>query len=155
MITIEEIPVENINDFWKIHIDYLIKDEIVTDTEDIEYFKNDEYRNIIKANMLREKDKHHMVYFVRENIKIGAAQYNTYQSEDGKCFILDFWVFPEYRGSGTGHACFKALEKYTAADGAVYYVLNYSKENSRNFWSSCGFVDDGYDEYDMPLMIKR
>lgn len=106
MITIEEIPVENINDFWKIHIEYLIKDEIITDSEDIEYFESDEYRNIIKANMLRDKDKHHMVYFVKDNVRIGAAQYNTYQSEDGKCFILDFWVFPEYRGNGTGHACF-------------------------------------------------
>ncbi len=74
--------------------------------------------------MLRERDQHHMVYFLRGGERIGAAQYNTYQSEDGKCFILDFWVFPPYRGNGTGHACFAALEAYTRADGAAYYEIN-------------------------------
>lgn len=98
MITIEEIPVERIDDFWTIHMNYLVEDEIIDDPEDIDYFSGDEYRSIIKSHMLRENDKHHMVYFVNEDICIGAAQYNTYQSEDGKCFVLDFWVFPEYRG---------------------------------------------------------
>lgn len=65
-----------------------------------------------------------MIYFVEEGKKIGAAQYNTYQSEDGKCFILDFWMFPGFRGSGTGHRCFHALEEYTRSDGAVYYEIN-------------------------------
>ena len=113
MIRIEEIPVERIDEFWNIHIGYLVDDGIISDEEDIEYFSGDEYREIIKSHMIREKDGHHMVYFMYDNIKIGAAQYNTYQSEDGKCFILDFWVFPEYRGNGTGHKCFEALENYT------------------------------------------
>lgn len=80
MIEIEEIPVEHIDDFWKIHLKYLVEDEIIDDEEDIEYFSGDEYRDIIKANMTREKDKHHMVYFVDGDNKVGAAQYNTYQS---------------------------------------------------------------------------
>ena len=67
--------------------------------------------------MERPTDKHHMVYFVRDGKKIGAAQYNTYQSEDGKCFMLDFWVFPEYRGNGPGHACFEAFEAYKIITG--------------------------------------
>ena len=69
--------------------------------------------------------------------------------------ILDFWVFPEYRGNGTGHACFDALTSYTKSDGAIYYSLNYAKENSRRFWLSNGFVDNGVDEHDSKLMIKR
>ena len=68
-----------------------------------------------------------MVYFIDGNNRIGAAQYNTCQSEDGKCFILDFWVFPEFRGNGTGHKCFSALEYYTSADGAAYYEINSQK----------------------------
>lgn len=87
MITIEEIPAERIDDFWTIHMNYLVEDEIIDDPEDIDYFSGDEYRSIIKSHMLRENDKHHMVYFVNEDIRIGAAQYNTYQSEDGKWFI--------------------------------------------------------------------
>lgn len=154
-VTIEEIPVERIDDFWKVHYEYLIRDGIVTDEEDKEYFQGQEYRGIIRSHMLREKDRHHMVYFLRNQVRIGAAQYNTYQSEDGKCFILDFWVFPEYRGNGTGHQCFKALEEYSKKDGALYYELNCHRENARRFWKDNGFVDQGVDEYDMPLMVKR
>lgn len=155
MITIEEIPVENINDFWEIHLRYLVDDGIIDAPEDIEYFSGEEYRGIIKNHMVRDNDKHHMIYFVNANTRIGAAQYNIYQSKDGKCFILDFWVFPEYRGNGTGHDCFSALEKFTKSDGAIYYEINSTKDDSIRFWKSLGFVENGKDEYDMPLFIKK
>ena len=154
MIRIEEIPVEKIADFWSIHLKYLIEDGIIDDEEDISYFSGDEYRGIIKAHMGRKIDRHHMVWFVDGCERIGAAQYNIYRSEDGKCFILDFWVFPEFRGNGTGHECFYALEAYTKADGARYYEINSQKENSIRFWKSLGFVENGKDEYDMPVFIK-
>ena len=155
MIRIEEIPVENLDEFWKSHITYLIDDEIITDEEDIDYFKGKEYRGILKNHMLRDVDKQHMIYFVQNEQRIGAASYCTYQSEDGKCFILDYWVFPVYRGNGTGHKCFEALEQYTKMDGAKYYELNSTKENSIRFWKSLGFVENGKDEYDMLLLVKR
>ena len=155
MITIEEIPVEKIEDFWRIHYAYLLNDEIITDEEDKEYFQSEEYRGVIKAHMLRDVDKHHMVYFVENEKRIGAAQYNTYQSEDGKCFILDFWVFPEFRGNGTGHRCFATLEAYTKKDGARYYEINCEREIAQRFWRDNGFVDSGVDEYGMALLVKR
>ena len=155
MITIQEIPTEKAEDFWNAHMKYLLEDEIISDKEDIEYFSGDEYRTVLIGHMERETDKHHMVYFVRENEKIGAAQYNTYQSEDGKCFILDFWVFPEYRGNGTGHACFEALEGYTRSDGALYYELNSEKEDSIRFWKSLGFVENGVDEWNMKVFVRK
>lgn len=155
MIVIEEISVDRIEDFWKIHYEYLLRDEIITDEEDEEYFQSEEYRGIIKMHMLREKDKHHMIYFVENEKRIGAAQYNTYQSEEGKCFILDFWVFPEYRGNGMGHRCFETLERYTKEDGALYYEINCEKENAHRFWLSNGFVDAGVDEYEMRVMVKN
>lgn len=153
-IRIEEIPVEEIDEFWKVHFRYLVEDGIIEDEEDKEYFAGSEYRDVIKAHMLRDVDKHHMVWFVRRGTRIGAAQYCTYQSEDGKCFLMDFWVFPEFRGKGTGHWCFEALERYTQSDGAVYYEINCEKENAHRFWLSLGFRDSGMDEYDMPLMRK-
>ena len=155
MIRIEEIPVERIDEFWNIHIRYLIDDGIITDEEDIDYFKGEEYREILKNHMIRNIDKQHMIYFVENEQRIGAASYCTYQSEDGKCFILDYWVFPQYRGNGTGHKCFEALEQYTKMDGAKYYELNSTKENSIRFWKSLGFVENGKDEYDMLLLVKR
>ena len=154
-IEIEEIPVERIDEFWEIHLKYLVDDGIIDDDEDREYFASGEYRDVIKAHMMRDVDKHHMIYFVRDGVRIGAAQYNTYKSEDGKCFVLDYWVFPQYRGNGVGHRCFEALERYTKSDGAVYYEINCTKENAMRFWKSLGFVDGGVDEYDMPLMIRR
>lgn len=155
MINIEEIPVENCDDFWKIHIKYLVDDGIISDEEDIEYFSGNEYRDIILAHMKRDVDKHHVVYFLKDNVKVGAAQYNTYQSEDGKCFILDYWVFPEYRGNGVGHECFYALEKYTKAEGATYYELNSEKEDSIRFWKDLGFVENGVDEWGMKVFIRK
>ena len=151
-IQIEEIPVEGIEEFWEIHLRYLIDDGIITDEEDIEYFQSAEYRDTIKAHMLRPIDKHHMICFVCDGVRIGAAQYNTYHSEDGKCFILDFWVFPEFRGKDIGHQCFEELRQYTAADGALYYEINCDRENAQRYWKSLGFTDCGVDEYDMPLM---
>jgi len=64
-------------------------------------------------------------------------------------------VFPAFRGNGTGHRCFKALEQYTKKDGAKYYELNSTKENSIRFWKSLGFTENGKDEYDMLLLVKR
>lgn len=154
MITVEEIPVENINEFWDLHMKYLVDDGIISDPEDIEYFSSEEYRGIIRDHMTRGTDRHHMVYFTEDGRRTGAAQYNTYRSEDGKCFILDFWVFEQYRGKGMGHRCFKALEEYTKADGAVYYEINSEKEDSVRFWKSLGFTENGRDEYDMPVFVK-
>ena len=155
MISIEEIPIEKIDEFWDIHIKYLVDDGIISDEEDIAYFTGEEYRGILKGHMTRSTDKQHMVYFCCDSKRIGAASYCTYQSEDGKCFILDYWIFPQFRGNGTGHRCFAALEQYTKADGAKYYELNSMKEDSIRFWKSIGFFENGKDEYDMLLFIKR
>lgn len=151
-IMIEEIPVDSIEEFWTAHFHYLVADGIISDDEDLEYFQSAEYRDVIKAHMLRSTDRHHMLWFVCDGSRIGAAQYNTYHSEGGKCFVLDFWVFPEYRGAGTGHQCFDALKTCTQADGARYYELNCAKDNAHRFWQSLGFMDCGVDEYGMPLM---
>ncbi|MCR4679949.1 MAG: GNAT family N-acetyltransferase [Lachnospiraceae bacterium] len=155
MIEIQEIPVSDIEEFWKTHFKYLVDDGIITDEEDFKYFSGEEYRGIIKDNMQAEIDRHHMIYFTEGGTKIGAAQYNTYTQEDGQCFMLDFWVFPEFRGNGTGHRCFDAFQEYTKADGALYYLLNSTKENSIRFWKSLGFIENGVDEDGMPVFIKR
>ena len=155
MISIEEIPVARINEFWEIHIKYLVDDGIISDEEDIAYFTGKEYRGILEDHMIRSTNKQHMIYFFQDGERIGAASYCTYQSEDGKCFILDYWVFPQFRGNGAGHRCFEALEQYTKADGAKYYELNSMKEDSIRFWKSIGFVENGKDEYDMLLLVKR
>ena len=154
-ITLEEIPLAEIQSFWDAHLRYLIDDGIIEDEEDVAYFSGAEYRGILEAHMVRETDRQHMAWFVLRGVRIGAASYCTYQSEDGKCFVLDFWVFPAYRGNGADHRCFAALERYTKADGATCWELNSTKPDSVRFWRSLGFVENGVDEYDMPLYSKR
>ncbi len=155
MLKIEEIPLERASEFWNIQYRYLINDGFLVTEEEKEYFQSSEYRDTLESYMLRIPDTLHMVYFVRDDIRIGASQFLTFKSEDGKCFILDFWVFPEFRGNGTGHKCFKLFEEYTKNDGALYYALNYAKDDSHRFWISNGFVDNGVDEYGSFLMIKK
>ena len=154
-IEIEEIPVSGLEEFWTEHIRYLTEDGIITDPEDIEYFSGDEYRDIIREHMQRDTDRHHMVWFKKDGTRIGAASYCIYQSEDGKCFILDFWVFPKFRNNGNGRLCFETLEEVTKKDGAGYYQINSTKEDSVRFWKSLGFIEDGTDEWDMPLYTKK
>ena len=155
IITLEEIPAERIEEFWREHLRYLRDDEIVTDEEDLAYFASREYRDILEEHMHREPDRQHMVWFCRGGVQIGAASYCVYPTEDSKCFILDFWVFPAFRGNGTGHRCFEALEAKAKSEGAVYTELNSEKESSRRFWKSLGFVENGLDEYGMPLLIRK
>ena len=155
MIQIEEIPAARAGEFWELQFAYLVNDGMIAGEEEKAYFSSDGYRSTLEAYMSREPDRLHMVYFVEDGTRIGASQYCIYKSEDGKCFLLDFWIFPEYRGGGTGGACFQALEVYTARDGARYYALNYAKEASRRFWLAHGFQDDGVDEYGTSRMIRR
>lgn len=156
MITIEEISKENIGVFWALHWEYLNRDIFgPNDAEDDKaYFLSEDYRGRIELFMDRMPDKAHLVYFIRRGLRIGCAQYITYKSEDGKCFILDFWVFPEYRGNGTGHLCFEELLRYAKEDCAAYFEINTASERARRFWQSLGFEDDGIDEYGDPLMKK-
>lgn len=155
MIELEKINIKEIEEFWKLHIAYLVDDGIITDPEDIEYFKSEEYRNVIKEHMVRDKDKHHLIYFMKDGKRIGAASYCIYKSEDGKCFILDYWIFEEYRNNNLGHLCFEKLEEVTKRDGATYYEINSLKEDSIRFWKSLGFVENGIDEYGEKLFIKK
>ena len=68
-IEIEEIPVERIDEFWEIHLKYLVDDGIIDDDEDREYFASSEYRDVIKAHMMRDVDKHHMICFVCDGVR--------------------------------------------------------------------------------------
>ncbi len=103
-ITIEEIPVEGRGEFWDLHMKYLVEDGIIEDEEDVEYFSGEEYRGILQAHMLREKDRHNMVWFCRGEERIGAASYCTYRSEHGKCFVMDFWVYRRIGETAPGTA---------------------------------------------------
>lgn len=159
MITIEEIAKKDLASYWPLHWAYLNRDifphitlSAPADDEDRAYFSGPEYRGTLERFMDRTPDTAHMVYFVQEGRRIGCAQYVTYKSEDGKCLLMDFWVFPEFRGGGQGHECFYALSAHVASDGASYFEINVSNERNHRFWQGLGFTDSGHDEHGQPLM---
>lgn len=154
-IKIEKITKDMLEEFWYLHYNYLIDDEIILDEEDKEYFKSDEYRNILESHMDFNKNKHYFIYFIKDYKRIGAASYSIYGDENMKCFILDYWIFKEYRNQNLGHLCFLKLEEEVKKLKASCYEINATKENSIRFWKSLGFIENGFDEYDIPLFIKK
>jgi GNAT superfamily N-acetyltransferase len=107
--------------------------------EDREYFLSREYRERIDALCSRENDRAFSAFFEQAGRRIGFCLYCTYLSEDGKCFILDFCVFPEYRSRGLGKRCFEALKALEDARGAKYYALNTHLSAACVFGRAWGF----------------
>ena len=153
-ITFEELAPEQAQEYWPLHINYLIQDGIIEDEEDVEYFSSSDYRDVITEQMQWEKDRHHLVYMICEGKRVGAASYRIFSQEDGQCFLMDFWVFKPFRGDGFGHHCYMALEAYTQAQGAKYHEINCDGKDRIRFWKALGFVDDGIDEWGDPLLRK-
>ena len=121
--------------------------------EDLAYFVGPEYRTAIEKLHNREIDPLHYLVFQRDGVDIGLTMTVTYFSEDGKCFILEFCVFPEFRGNGTGRACAAALLAWARERGAAYFALNADTEQRQRFWEYSGFRVVGKDENGLPLLI--
>lgn len=120
--------------------------------EELDYFLGEEYRQDIEGLRRREWDPLYYLAFLRDGAEVGYAMPATYPGEDGKCFIMEFWVLPEHRGGGTGRACARALLDWARGRGAAYFELNAEGE-PRRFWASLGFVPNGTDEWGKPCML--
>ena len=76
------------------------------ENENRKHFLDDsEYRAQIQRVHNRPQDRCYYLFFHRDGQDIGFALPAIFTSEDGKCFILEFCVFPAFRGSGTGRTC--------------------------------------------------
>ena len=156
-ITIREAVTEqDIAVFWQQLRTYYIRDIFPNpEDEDREYFLSDtEYRADMQKIHDRPQDRCHYLFFHRYGQDIGFAMPVIFNTEDGKCFIMEYCVYPEFRGSGTGKACAAVLIDWARENGALYAELNYgSNERRFRFWESLGFVENGVDEWGEPLMI--
>lgn len=155
-ITIREAVTENdVALFWEqLHIYH--KRDIFTahENKDLDYFLGSEYRDHMMTIRQRPQDRAYFLFFSRNGQDIGFTMPVIFTSEDGKCFIMEFCVFPEYRGNGTGKECAKALLNWANENGALYAELNYGNDDRRlRFWKSSGFIENGADEWGEPLMI--
>ncbi len=155
-ITVREAVTENDAAlFWE-QLHFYYKRDIFPDPEDEEreYFLSDEYRTTMQKIHHRPQDRCHYLFFHRSGQDIGFALPVIYTSEDGKCFVMECCVYPEYRGNGTGKECARVLLDWAKGNGALYAELNYGSDDRRlRFWKSAGFIENGVDEWGEPLMI--
>ncbi len=146
---------QDIEIFWEqLHIYH--KRDIFQNPEDesLEYFLGEEYRSHIQTIHDREENRCHYLFFCRDGRDIGFALSVIYNTEDGKCFILEFCVYPEYRGCGTGKQCANVLWDWARQHGAAYAELNFGGDERRlRFRQLAGFIRNGMDEWGEPLML--
>ncbi len=156
-ITIREAVTENdVALFWEqLHLYH--KRDIFPhpENEDLAYFLDDtQYRAEIEKLHDRPTDRLCYLLLYRGEQNIGFAMPVIFTSEDGKCFIMEFCVYPQFRGNGTGTYCAKALLRWAKENGGKYAELNYGSDPRRlRFWGRLGFVENGADEWGEPLMI--
>ena len=155
-ITIREAITEtDVAVFWE-QLHTYHKRDIFPDpnSEDLEYFLGSEYYDHMMKIHSRPQDRCHFLFFHRDGQDIGFAMPVIYTTEDGKCFIMEFCVYPEFRGNGTGKECARVLLDWAKEHGALYAELNHgSNQRRRHFWETVGFMENGADEWGEPLMI--
>ena len=155
-ITIREAVTEQeISRFWEQLYLYFRRDILTgKQIEDLEYFLGSRYHEQMMSLHGRPQDRCFFLFFHRSGQDIGFALPVIYETEDGKCFIMEFCVYPEFRGNGTGRECVQALLNWTKKHGGLYAELNYGgNERRRSFWKAAGFMDNGADEWGDPLML--
>lgn len=156
LITIREACTQSDTaSFWEELYTYFKRDIFPNpDDEDLEYFLGGEYREQMQRIHDRSQDRSRYLFFRRDGQDIGFALPVIYTTEDGKCFIMEFCVYPQFRGNGTGKACAKVLLDWAEENGAKYAELNSGGDPRReHFWQSVGFIKNGTDEWGEPLMI--
>ena len=155
-ITIREAVTEtDVAVFWEQLHTYHKRDIFPDpDSEDLEYFLSSEYYDHMMKINSRPQDRCYFLFFHRDGRDVGFAMPVIFTSEDGKCFIMEYCVYPEFRGNGTGKECTRVLLDWAKENGALYAELNHgSNERRRHFWETVGFIENGADEWGEPLMI--
>ena len=123
-ITIREANTEDdVALFWEQLHTYYNRDMFPDpNAEERDYFLGDEYRSTMQEIHARPKDRCYYLFFQRNRQNIGFALPVIYTSEDGKCFIMEYCVYPEYRGNGTGKECAKVLLNWAEENGFKKYI---------------------------------
>ena len=155
-ITIREAVTEHdVAAFWEqLHIYHKRDIFPEPDSEDLEYFLGSEYHDQMMQIRSRQQDHCFFLFLHRNGQDIGFSMPVIFTTEDGKCFIMEFCVYPEFRGNGIGKECARVLLDWAKEHGALYAELNYGgNQRRRHFWEAVGFVENGADEWGDPLMI--
>ena len=150
----EAVTEKDIELFWEKLREYFVRDIFPENDEDRDYFLGEEYARAISDLHDRKEDRCRYLLFERNGENIGFALTVLFDSEDGKCFIMEFCVYPEFRGCGSGADCAAALMELYLRLGASYFELNNGGDPRREkFWKKLGFMNNGFDEWGEPLML--
>lgn len=153
---LEALSQEDTIRFWEALHQYHIRDVFPdpAQKEELQYFLSGEYQDGIQRAHDRAENRCRYFFFRQENREIGFALAALFTGEDGKLFILEFCIYPEYRSRGLGHACAGALLDWSREQGGRYAELNCAgPERRMRFWKSIGFVPNGFDEWGEPLLL--
>jgi len=130
-------------EFWRLldkYIDELSVAVSLGDEFDLEYFYSDEYRDTIENLRTREINPLKIFLVKKKETIIGFLMYVTYFDEDGKCFLMEYNIEPNYRGKGYGKLIYFKAEQYIKEEGALYIELTPTNDKNERFWSSVGFM---------------
>ena len=93
----------------------------------------EEFGRLPAVHVVKESAR---LYFVREGVRIGEA---AVQDQE----LTDYRVYEPFRGEGTGHHCYMALERYLRTNGFSALRVRGRTEDLVRFWKALGFVEDG------------
>jgi ribosomal protein S18 acetylase RimI-like enzyme len=158
-ITIEYFS--DIRDLWPIRDRYMRRDIIPSmpdgewGDEEEAWFFSKAYYDHFATLFSRDDDPLRCGRLLADGAFAGFFEYVVYASEDGKGFIIEYGIEPDYRGKGIGTACFQLLEQVMQSEGANYLQLNASGERSIGFWQKNGFTFIKKDEHGSDLFEKQ
>lgn len=132
----------DVTTFWKLfdsYINELSVNASLGDDFDLDYFYSDEYRDAIEELRIRDRNPLRILFINKEEIIIGFLMYVTYFDEDGKCFLMEYYIQPNYRNLGYGNSAYLNAENHINDEGALYIELTPTNESNERFWSGVGF----------------
>ena len=155
-----------IKEFWQKKREYKQKDVFPNLAESgreleeiIQWFQSKEYYDIIMKlhdNAPKDGSGLQFTFIYEEEQYIGFMMYKVYTEEDGKCFILDFCIQAEYRNKKIGAKVISSFEKLAKEqEGATYFALTVSNDNSKRFWVRQGFSQTAIEESGGVLYAKK
>lgn len=137
--------------FWQYLKEYFVRD-IHPDEPDYVPCPPD-YEQSIDFLREREYDRARFLIFRQDNQDVGIAMSIISEWGDKRHYIMEFCVFPAFRGGGMGLACAQLLIEWGQKLGCLYVELNADTPQRQRFWSRLGFIPNGYDQFDSFHML--
>lgn len=131
-----------VDTFWGLfnrYINELALHASLGDDFDLAYFYSDEYREAIETLRTRQINPLNIFLIKKGGIMFGFLMYVTYFDEDGKCFLMEYYIDPGVRNLGYGKSAYSMAEKHIYAEGAKYIELTPTYDVNERFWRSVGF----------------